>query len=149
MLLTATDVLVSVPRTWTTRTDPDHGVVVAARARELPLSGFAPDLVVRITSVADDLTTWRAEAVGALAGQLDGFDLEDDDEFDLDDRPVAYHRFSHRLGEFDLIVEQWSWLVDGVGITLTGSVAREDFLDYSEVFERVAGTLGFAKESAA
>lgn len=135
----------AVPHHWTTRSDPAHGLVLHARAPATPPSGFAPEIVVRTTPVAGDLAGWRAESLAALADQLDGLDVEDADRLDLDGRAVAYHRIGHRLrhrqGTLEVVAEQWSWLVDGVGVTLTGSVARADYADYADVFEEVAATL--------
>jgi hypothetical protein len=132
---------VAVPRTWATRSDPGNGIVVAARARELPPSGIPPELVVRTVAVSADLATWRAEALDAIAGQLDGFELEDADEFPLGDHEVAYGRFAFRSAGTAMVCEQWAWLVDGLGVTLTGSVARSDYPTYCELFEDVAATL--------
>ena len=41
----------------------------------------------------------------------------------------------------DVVTEQWAWLVDGAGVTLTASVARADYADYADLFEEVAATL--------
>lgn len=143
-------ITVSVPKHWATRSDTEHGIVVAARSRELPPSGFAPEIVVRTTLVdAPDLTTWRLEALTSMTTQLDAFDLEDEDLFDLADHPAAYRRFSHRLATVDVVCEQWSWLVDAVGVTLTGSVARRDYATYCDLFEEVAATIEVAPPAAA
>jgi len=40
-----------------------------------------------------------------------------------------------------VVSDQWAWLVDGVGVTLTCTVAREDYADYYDVFEAVAETV--------
>ena len=135
------DVLVTVPARWHRREDPAHGVVVAARARSVPPSGQVPELVLRCVRVDDDLATWRADAVAALADQLPAFALEDEDSFELGGHRVAYRRFAHRLGTAELLSEQWAWLVDGLGVTLTGTVAREDYLAYCDLFEAVAATV--------
>lgn len=134
-------VTLAVPHRWTTRSDPAHGLVLLARAPTTPASGLAPELVVRTTPVAGDLAGWRAAALAALATQLDALEVEDGDQFELDGRPVAYHRLGHRYGALEVVAEQWAWLVDGVGVTLTGSVARCDYADYGDLFEEVAATL--------
>ena len=134
------DLTIALPPRWRRRSDPDHGVLVHARAAVVPDSGTAPELVLRCAAVDDDLLTWRAEALVELADQLVGFDVEDEDAFELEGRPVAYTRFGHRLGLAELMSEQWSWLLGGTGITLTGTVAREDYADYCDVFEAVAAT---------
>ncbi|CAN5185168.1 hypothetical protein BH09ACT12_BH09ACT12_01260 [soil metagenome] len=132
---------IAVPPSWRRRSDPDHGVLVAARATQVPPSGVRPELVLRYSRVDDGLTAWREQAMGELADRLDDFALEDDDEFDLLGSRVAYRRFAHRLGAADILCDQWAWLTHGVGVTLTCSVAREDYADYCDVFEAIAETV--------
>ncbi|WP_148612138.1 hypothetical protein [Nocardioides rubriscoriae] len=140
---------VCVPARWRHRRDPARGVVVAARAPSLPPSGVRPELVVRTASVDhDDGLVWRLEALGDLAAVLTDFALEDDDVFDLDGHEVHYHRFAHRVGTADVLCDQWSWLVDGVGVTLTCSAARVDYLDWCDVFEAVAETVEVGRRAA-
>lgn len=131
----------SVPRSWATRSDPERGIVVAARSREVPPSGFPPELVVRTVPVDSDLATWRRDALAALTSQLDQIDVEDEDHFELGEHEVSYRRFSYRSVATDVVCEQWAWLVDGLGVTLTGSVARSDYAAWCELFEDVAGTV--------
>ena len=145
----AHSVSVSVPQPWAARSDPDHGIVVAARSREVPPSGFPPELVVRSVPVETDLATWRSEVAEVMAVQLDGFELEDDDEFRLGDHVVAYRRFAYRHGATDVVCDQWAWVVDGVGVTLTGSVARDDYATYCDLFEDVAATVDVVPQAAA
>lgn len=133
---------VSVPTSWRRHPDPAPGVVVSARAPALPPSGVRPELTLHSAPVDhDEPARWREEALAELAGLLDDLALEDDDAYDLDGREVVYHRFAHRVGSADVLCDQWSWLVDGVGTTLTCSAARDDYLDYSDVFEAVAATV--------
>lgn len=143
------DIAVAVPHSWSTRSDPLHGIVLAARARQVPPSGFAPEVVVRGTPVDVGLDAWRTDAMASLAGQLDGFEVEDTDRLDLGGRPVDYRRFSHRSGAVDVVCDQWSWVADGLGVTLTGSVAREDYAEYCDLFEDVAATVEIAPGVAA
>ena len=142
-------VSLTLPPRWATRSDPGHGVVVAARSREAPPSGFAPEIVVRSVPVDDDLVGWRQEALAAMRHQLEGFELEDEDLFDLGDHEVLYRRFSHRLVGTDLVCEQWAWVVAGAGVTLTASVARVDYPTYCDLFEDVAATVEVARPTAA
>lgn len=134
-------VQVTLPDRWHRRDRPAHGVLVAARPRNLPPSGYCPEVVVACTPVADDLRTWRDEAMAALALQLPDFVLEDEDEFGLGDHVVAYRLFAHRFGTADVLSEQWAWLVGGLGVTLTCSAAREDYPTFCDLFEAIAGTV--------
>lgn len=130
-----------VPPRWLRRDGTGHGVLVHARAPVLPPSGVRPELVLTCAEVDDDLATWRDRALRELDGRLDDLAVEDDDTFELTGHDVAYHRFAHRLGAADVISEQWAWVVDGTGLTLTCSVAREDYGDWCDVFEAVAETV--------
>jgi hypothetical protein len=134
------DLTIALPPRWRRRSDPEHGVLVHARAGGVPAGGAAPELVLRCAPVDDDLAAWRRAAHAELAQRLVGFDLEDEDAFELAGRPVVYARFGHRLGLAELVSEQWSWLIGRTGITLTGTVAREEYADYCDVFEAVAAT---------
>lgn len=140
-MITENDVTLTVPRTWHTRRHLVHGVVLAARPRSVPPSGVSPEIVLRCAPVDSDLATWRGQAILDLRAQLVDFALEDADEFDLGDHRVAYHRFAHRLGAADVLSDQWAWVVDGLGVILTCSVAREDYLAYCDLFEDIAATV--------
>ena len=132
---------IALPARWRRTSDPDRGVLVAARQAKAPPSGVSPELVLCVRPVDADLSGWRARALAELAARLDRFELEDEDDFELEGRPVAYRRFAHRVGLADLVSDQWAWLVGGHGVTLTGTVAREDYADYCDVFEVVAETV--------
>lgn len=134
-------VQLALPPGWHRRRDLAPGVVVAARPRVAPVPGPGPELVVRCTVVDTDLLTWRAEVLAELARRLDDFALEDAAEPAIGPHRVAYRRFAHRLGDVDVLSEQWAWLVDGVGVTLTGSVAREQHRAYRSLFEAVAASV--------
>lgn len=135
------DLGIAVPHGWRRRSDPAHGVLVAARATAVPASGVRPELTLTCTPVDQDLEAWRDTAMDELAERLDDFALEDDDTYDLDGHEVAYRRFAHRQGAADLLCDQWAWVVGDLGVTLTCSVAREDYGDYFEVFETIAETV--------
>ncbi|MBS4752867.1 hypothetical protein KG112_08615 [Nocardioides sp. zg-ZUI104] len=137
----AGDITLAVPRHWRRRSDPARGVVLAARARELPASGLAPELVLRAVPITSGLDAWRTEATALLAGQLADFELEDAERYDLGGEEVDYRRFGHRVGDVAVVCDQWAWAFGDLGVTLTGSVAREDYLDYGDVFEEVATTV--------
>jgi hypothetical protein len=142
------DLGIAVPPTWRRRSDTAHGVLVAARATSLPASGVRPELTLTCTAVDRDLQPWRDQAMDELAERLVDFALEDDDTYDLDGHDVAYRRFAHRVGAADLLCDQWAWVVDGLGITLTCSAAREDYWDYCDVFEAIAETVDLGRVAA-
>jgi hypothetical protein len=141
--MTISDLQVSfeLPPGWQIRMHPDTGVVARARPRDRAGDAVPPEVVVRHQPVDDDLLTWRQEALAALAGQLTGFEVEDQDTYDLGRHRVHYHRFGHRLGTVELISDQWAWLVEGWGVTLTGTVAREEYAAYCDAFEDMALTV--------
>jgi hypothetical protein len=142
------DPAIILPPRWRCTCDPARGVVVVARQASVPPSGVPPELVLCRTAVDGSLASWRARALVGLAERLDAFDLEDEDDVELDGREAAYRRFGHRDGFADLVSDQWAWLVDGLGVTLTCTVAREDYADYCEVFEAVAETVDPARVAA-
>ncbi len=146
--MTPENIGICLPASWRRRSSPAHGVVISARSTVLPASGVPPEAAVRCATVDTDLDTWRAAAIDELADRLVDFEVEDEDEFDLEGRTVRYHRFAHRLGAADLLSDQWSWLVDGLGVTLTCSVAREDYPDYCDVFEAIAETVSIDPRAA-
>jgi hypothetical protein len=143
------DIGISLPVTWRRRAAPAHGVVVSARSGILPASGVHPELTLRCAVVDSGLREWRAEAIGELSRRLVDFDVEDEDVFELLGREVAYHRFAHRLGAADVLSDQWAWLADRLGVTLTCSVAREDYPDYCDVFEAIAETVSIGPRALA
>jgi len=142
------DIGISLPVTWRRRSAPAHGVVVSARSGVLPASGVHPELTLRCAVVDTGLLEWRATAIAELSARLVDFDLEDDDVFVLLGNEVAYQRFAHRLGTADVLSDQWAWLAEGLGITLTCSVAREDYPDYCDVFEAIAETVSIGPRAA-
>lgn len=148
----------ALPPGWQTRTQPGAGVLARARPHDpqgRPRGGVPPEIVVRTHPVDGELVTWRCEAVTALAAQLDGFELEDQDLYRLGPHRVHYHRFGHRLGTTELISDQWAWLVDrlrdgireGMGVTLTCTVPREDYPAYCDLFEDVAASVDLVTPS--
>ncbi len=142
------DVSMRIPRSWQVRTAPEAGVLAATRPGTVPPSGVSPELVLRAAPAEGDLASWRAAAHVDLASQLTGFALEDEDVFDVNGREVHYSRFGHRYGVVDVVCDQWSWLVDGVGVTLTGLVAREDYATWCDVFDAVAETVEIVPPAA-
>ena len=138
----ATDLGIALPPSWRRTAAPDRGVLVSARAPNLPVSGFRPEVVLRFGSAS----------LGDLARELNDFAVEDEDEFDLFGHDVSYQRFAHRVGEVDVVCDQWSWHADAPttapDVTLTCSVARQDYWDYCDVFEAIAETVDLGPRAA-
>jgi hypothetical protein len=146
--MTPEDIDITLPKRWRRRADPGRGIVLDARAVLVPASGVPPAATVRCALVDTALATWRRRALAELGRRLVDFELEDDDEFDLLGAPVAYHRFAHRLGAADVLSDQWAWLSEGVGVTLTCSGARVDYPDWCDVFEAIAETVRIGPRAA-
>lgn len=148
--MTPDDIGITVPTSWRRRSDPGRGIVLNARASRLPASGVPPEATVRcvLVDAGTGLTAWRLTVLSVLERRLVDFELEDDDEFDLLGRPVAYHRFAHRLGAADVLCDQWAWLAGGLGVTLTCAAARVDYPDYCDVFEAIAETVRIGPRAA-
>lgn len=125
---------VTVPRRWVE-------VPGGWAAPGLHRHGVAPRLEHRAEPCAGDLARWAA-VVAVADASLPDFDLEDDDAFDLEGRDVVYRRYAHASAHWGvpLMSEQWLWVVDGVGHRLVGTVARQEYADYCDVFESVAAT---------
>jgi hypothetical protein len=144
-----TDLGIALPSSWRRTSAPDRGVLVSARAATVPASGFRPEVLLRCSPVAASLAEWRQQELRDLAARLHDFVVEDEDE-------VAYRRFAHRLGPVDVMCDQWAWRderavtgrVTGLGVTLTCSVAREDYWDYCGVFRAVAETVDIGPRAA-
>lgn len=139
--MTRGDLGIALPPSWRTRSDPDRGVLVTARANTVPASGVRPELTLCCASVSEKLAEWRVIALAGLASRLADFELEDEDDYDLGGHDVAYRRFAHRVEMADLVCDQWAWLSNGLGVTLTCTVARQDYADYCDVFEAIAETV--------
>lgn len=136
-----TDLGIALPPSWRRTSAPDRGVLVSARAAARPASGFRPEAVLRSD----------AAALGDLQERLQDFALEDEDAFDLMGHDVAYRRFAHRVGAVDVLCDQWVWQVEGrpgLAVTLTCSVAREDYWDWCDVFEAIAETVDVGSRAA-
>lgn len=134
------DISIGVPPGWRHTSDLEHGIVLSAHAPTAPGSGFAPTVVMDTEPVEAAFVDWRREAAAHLDHVLDGFEIEDDDVYQLGEELVGYRRVSFRGETHDLVSEQWSWLIRGVGFTLSCTVAGEDYADYTDLFEDLAAT---------
>lgn len=133
--------LIDVPPGWRRTSDPATGVLLQARAPHAGPSGVPPLLRLTCEPVAEELADWRDQAMLDLSRVLAYFELDDTEDYRLGDHDVAYRRYAWRRGAHDLIAEEWSWLVGGLGLVLTGVVAREEYAELADVFDRVAASL--------
>ena len=71
---------------------------------------------------------------------IDGADVvvEDEDRYDHGGHEVEYRRLGHRVGDVELVSEEWRWVVGGELVVLTATVPLVDYLDVHELFEEVA-----------
>ncbi len=143
------DISIGVPSGWRQSSDLDHGIVMAARAPVTPGSGFVPEFVLDAEPVDCSFESWQEKALAALSDLLQRFDEEDTDDYQLGPGLARYRRVSHVSSEHNLVSEQWCWLIEGVGFTLTGTVAREDYADFCDLFEDVAGTFSVRRRPSA
>jgi hypothetical protein len=132
--------VVRLPGRWRRSADPERGVLVTARCPVAGASGVVPLIRLEMHPVPGSLHTWREDDLRATAARRRDFELDDEDDYDLGGWGVAYRRFGYRRDRDDVLCEQWAWLVDGIGYTLTCTVGRADYPDYCDVFEAVAET---------
>ena len=102
-------------------------------------SGLAPRLEHRTEPFDGTLAGWQ-DLVARVDASRPGFDLEDEDEFELGRHEVAYRRFAHAVAGVRALSDQWLWVVDGIAHQLLGTVAAEEYAAYCDVFESVAET---------
>lgn len=134
----------SLPPGWIHRSDPARGILLAARPAPStgPATGPPPEITLRTElHPGDDLEAWRDAALAALGTVLAAYELEDDDLYDADGLDCAYRRFGFRAEGAEVLVEQWAWLVDGVGLTLSCAVPREHYADYCDLFDALAAAV--------
>ena len=132
--------VIAVPPHWRRSADPGNGVLVSARCPVAGPTGVVALIRLEVEPVSGSLPGWRAEDLRTTATRRTDFELDDEGDYDLDGREVSYRRFAFRRDADDLLCEQWAWLEDGLGYTLTCTVGRADYLDYCDVFEAVAAT---------
>ncbi len=138
--LNRNDIALELPAGWRESTDPDHGILVCARAATTQSSGFVPTVVLDTEPVDVPLDRWQRVSRAQLASLVEDFDEEDSADFRLGGEEVHYRRIAFRSQDHDLLCEQWCWLINGVGFTLSATVARQDFADYADLFENVAAS---------
>lgn len=131
------DLPLALPPGWVHGTRPEAGILLAASPREPGPSGVRPGINLVAEPVDGCLEDWVELTLRDLGPGLDRFDLEDEDDYD-DGCPVAYRRFSYAHEGHHLLCDLWAWVVDGIGLMLTGTVVRGEYLDYCDLFEDVA-----------
>lgn len=135
------DIDLCLPDGWTI--ERGHlPLVLCARSRLIAPSGFTPRLIVTARPTAH-------EGDDPVSSMVQEMEIEDSDEYEIAGRPVTYLLLGHSQDGRALVSEQWTWQVDGTDLVLTGTMAREDYLVYCEVFERIASTVVITPAAAA
>jgi len=135
----------AIPTGWRSRDALDHGVLMSAVAPAHSAAGLAPTIRLEVEPVHLAATGWVAEELADLSSRLVGLVVEHEECSDLSGVETCYRRFRHlRLG-VPAVTEQWGWLVDGLGFTLTASAAAAEHEDYAALFAAVAAS--FAVEA--
>ncbi|KRF12296.1 hypothetical protein ASG90_15020 [Nocardioides sp. Soil797] len=132
--------LLRVPNGWKAEHEPRPGIVATMTAGKAPASGLAP--AITLTQSATDLGVrdHLAHLRRLVERTFVKVDVEDADVYDYRDIDVAYLRFFHRTPGHDVIVEVWSWLVEGHVWSMVASADHRDHPDYTDVFDDVAAT---------
>ncbi len=134
-----TDLLV-LPTGWTTHRSKSEGVLLSTRAPAPGPSGRSPSMCLMRDRVSGSAAHWAQGVVADLARRRTDFDLDDEDVYLIGATDATYRRYGFRLGDDDLLCEEWSWLIDGSGYTLRCTAAREDYETFCDLFEQVAET---------
>ena len=87
--------MIALPARWRRSAAPDRGVLVAARSARPGASGIVPLIRLEVLAVTGSLHTWRERDLAALAARRTDFELDDEDDYELDGRAVAYRRFAY------------------------------------------------------
>lgn len=131
------DLPLVLPPGWRRAGRPGAGILLSATPPQPGPSGVRPGINLVAAPVTCTLDDWVEQTLRDLAADLAHLELEDEDDYD-DGCPVTYRRFSYAHQGHDLLCDLWAWVSDGTGVMLTGTVAREDYLDYCDLFEAVA-----------
>jgi hypothetical protein len=102
-------------------------------------SGFAPRLDHRAEPYDGSLQDWHLR-IAAEDASRSGYELEDNDCFEIAGHETVYRRFGHTVSGVPALSDQWLWVVGGVAYQLLGTVAAQDYEDYCDLFESVAET---------
>lgn len=132
--------LLILPPGWTSQPGKSEGVLLRARGPSPGASGRCPSVCLRRDDVTESAARWAQSVVADLARRRTDFDLDDEDVYLIGATDATYRRYGFRLDDDDLLCEEWSWLVDGVGYTLRCTSAREDYESFCDLFEQVAET---------
>lgn len=109
------------PPDWEQRTDPYEGVALVAVIPEEDY-GFRTNVVVTLDEVPEmDLAVWQFSAEQLLQQGLVEFVLLDEEYVELGGRTAVRRLGHHTVGEDAVTMEQWAFLDQGVGYTLTAS----------------------------
>ena len=128
----------AIPTGWRCRDALDQGVLMSAVAPDHSGAGLAPTIRLEVEPVHLTATAWVAEELADLSSRLAGLVVEHEDSSDLSGVETCYRRLRHlRLG-IPAVTEQWGWLIEGLGFTLTASAPATEHEHYASLFAAVA-----------
>ncbi|GAA4670406.1 hypothetical protein [Nocardioides nanhaiensis] len=124
---------------WAVHTCPDLLVLTGRPGT----GGVRPEVRVELISLggpADppDVRSWRAVDLHVLRRHSHGFDVEDEDCFELHGRDVHYRRYAWLEGRRDLLGEEWAWALPGLGALVAARLHRADYGRWCDLTEDLA-----------
>lgn len=132
-----------VPRDWEDRS------IVAYRAPRTG-DGLAPNLVVTRDRMLpdDDLASYAERHLRNLAGELDGFRLENTADVTVDGHEGVLVGFTSRAGDHRLAQRMTLVaLPDGQVVTVTMTAAQGELGQLAPLFERIQSSLRLGPEA--
>lgn len=142
----ATGAGIPCPPDWQRERDPGGAILLVEpyAATQSADRSFRPNVSVVVERPHPALRDIAAFTTRMVDNMVLG--LTDLHVIDLEVVEVAGHEgrrilAGHRSGQYALALEQWWTIVDGIGTTISGSCAVEDYLRASPVFELVAAGL--------
>lgn len=133
------DLDLGAPPGWRVHEAPATGVGLALTGPVPTPSGLPPTITVgiehpHVPDVGELCDTQRAEACSLLEDAT----VQEEGLVMLTGRQAAYLRLVHTLDGHALSAELWTWLDDRLAWTVTATVDRDQWGEYSALFEQVA-----------
>lgn len=129
-----------VPPGWERVEDPQPGIALIT-VEPVGAVDFRANMVVTVEDlpIGYDLERWQAEAERMLPGQLPNLALLDRELIAADAGPVL-RRLAHYVADDtgSVTMEQWATVADGIGYTLTASIATLSYDSLADVFAEMA-----------